>query len=202
MYHRRVFLIRHGETEGESSIRYHGRNDVALSALGREQVARLVPWLRDERFAAVVHSPLSRAVASAQVLVDGLAAPPAVVEVHDGLAEVHFGALEGLTEEEIRARMPEWYAEWKAGRVDGYPGGETHAGFAARIAAAWDEMLARHPEGDLLVVAHRGVIRRALVHALRLPSERGRDLVIDLASLTIVGHGPAGHELLELDRVP
>ena len=33
-----LVLVRHGETEGESSIRYHGRNDVALSALGRAQM--------------------------------------------------------------------------------------------------------------------------------------------------------------------
>ena len=32
---RRVHLIRHGETEGESSIRYHGRNDVALELYRR-----------------------------------------------------------------------------------------------------------------------------------------------------------------------
>src|SRR5208282_5591650 len=34
----RLILVRHGETEGESSIRYHGRTDVALSELGRTQM--------------------------------------------------------------------------------------------------------------------------------------------------------------------
>ena len=34
----RLILVRHGETEGESSIRYHGRTDVALSELGRAQM--------------------------------------------------------------------------------------------------------------------------------------------------------------------
>ena len=41
----------------------------------------------------------------------------------------------------------------------GYPGGETLSGFAARVRAALARTLAR-TEGDLLVVAHRGVIRR------------------------------------------
>ncbi|MFN6195270.1 MAG: histidine phosphatase family protein, partial [Planctomycetota bacterium] len=33
--------MRHGETEGQSSIRYHGRNDVALSDEGRAQIRAL-----------------------------------------------------------------------------------------------------------------------------------------------------------------
>ena len=32
-----IILVRHGETVGESSIRYHGRNDVVLSRKGRSQ---------------------------------------------------------------------------------------------------------------------------------------------------------------------
>ena len=41
-----AYLVRHGETAGESSVRYHGSNDVPLSAVGRQQVRRLVPVLR------------------------------------------------------------------------------------------------------------------------------------------------------------
>ena len=32
---RRIVLIRHGETDGESSVRFHGSSDVALSEAGR-----------------------------------------------------------------------------------------------------------------------------------------------------------------------
>ena len=34
----RIVLVRHGETTGESSIRYYGATDVPLSDLGRQQV--------------------------------------------------------------------------------------------------------------------------------------------------------------------
>ena len=37
---RRILLVRHGETDGESSVRFHGSTDVDLSAEGREQAAR------------------------------------------------------------------------------------------------------------------------------------------------------------------
>ena len=43
----RLILVRHGETEGESSIRYHGRTDVALSELGTRADAPRGPRDRD-----------------------------------------------------------------------------------------------------------------------------------------------------------
>lgn len=197
-----VRLVRHGETEGESSIRYHGRNDVPLSEVGRAQVRRLVPWLRDVRFGAVVHSPLSRAAESAALLVGAMATPPPVVESHPGLIEVSFGAIEGMTDAEVREAMPDWYARWRAGTVDGYPGGETLAGFAARIANAWEDVLVRHREGELLLVVHRGVIKRILQHALALSPDAARALSIELGSLTTLRCSESGVELVELDRVP
>ena len=42
---RRLWLVRHGETEGQSSIRYHGANDVPLSDVGRQQIRALLPLL-------------------------------------------------------------------------------------------------------------------------------------------------------------
>ncbi|MCK5943216.1 MAG: histidine phosphatase family protein, partial [Planctomycetes bacterium] len=69
---RRLWLVRHGETEGQSSIRYHGSNDVPLSDAGREQIRALLPLLEGVAFERVVHSPLSRAAESAALLRDGL----------------------------------------------------------------------------------------------------------------------------------
>jgi broad specificity phosphatase PhoE len=198
---RHVYLVRHGETDGESSIRFHGRNDVALSELGHEQVRRLVPLLSEVAFAAVVHSPLQRAATSARLLLEGLRHRPPVVEPDPDLVEIHFGDFEGWTEREIAARVPEWHAAWRAGKTEGFPNGDNHEAFAARVAAAWDRLLARHPAGDLLVVSHHGVIRRALAHCLGLDREATRRLHVSLASVTIVRIGERA-ELVELGRLP
>ena len=157
MTERCVYLVRHGETVGESSVRYHGRNDVALSDFGGRQIAALIPLVRHVPFAAVIHSSLSRASASADILVAGLQRPPGLVEQAPDLVEVDFGAMEGMTEAEIAASLPEWFQEWKGGRATGFPGGETFAGFEARVGQAIDGLLARHPVGNLLVVLCSGV---------------------------------------------
>lgn len=191
-----IYLVRHGETTGESSIRYHGRNDVPLSELGEQQVARLLPLVQDLQFHAVLHSPLDRARVSANILLDGLRHPPGLVEEVADFTELGFGAMEGLTAEEIAVREPAWFAEWQAGRADGFPGGEKFAGFAERVQRTVDDVLARHPDGDLLLVAHKGIIKRAVGHLLGLSTEAVKRLDPALGSLSVLWCG----EQVKLER--
>ena len=193
-----IYLVRHGETEGESSIRYHGRSDVALSELGRAQVAGLIPKIRHVQFAAVVHSPLDRARESAHILIDGLLREPDVVEEAPDMIEVDFGAMEGLTEAEIASQLPEFYSEWKGGRATGFPEGETFAGFDERVRRAFDGMRARHPEGHLLAVVHKGIIKRGMSSLLQLSGEAMGQLDPSLGSLTVLSCGAHLRESVRL----
>ena len=165
-----MILVRHGETEGESSIRYHGRSDVALSEPGRTQMRlagrALETYRRAKHFARVFSSPLARASEGARI-VAGDSAPIVTIEE---FAEVHFGLFEGLTAEEIRERYPDEFALWNANRLApdySYPRGERRAAFAARVERGLERMLALWTprDDDALVLAHRGVIR-AIVRKL------------------------------------
>ena len=192
---RRVWLVRHGETTGNSSVRYYGATDVPLSDVDRDQVRRLLPVLAEQQFAALVHSPLSRAEESARILLSGMRRAPGHVEVASDLREVDFGELEGMTSHEVAAERPEFHASWRRGEIDGYPGGESIAGFRARVAAGMDAVLARHPEGDLCVVAHRGIVKNAVVHLLGLPWDLVRTWCLYLGSATVLVESPQGFVL-------
>jgi len=178
----RLILVRHGETEGESSIRYHGRTDVPLSELGREQMRRARRAIETRRggikFARVFSSPLVRASEGARIVAGGTAplavgraAVPAMVTI-DEFAEVHFGLFEGLTADEIRERYPEEFARWNLDRLAPtytYPEGESRADFTNRVERGLERMLSiwTPRDDDALLVAHRGVIRaivRKLTH--------------------------------------
>jgi broad specificity phosphatase PhoE len=180
----RLILVRHGETEGESSIRYHGRTDVALSALGRAQMrlaARAIHSPRAIEFAHVFSSPLVRASEGARIVAGESAALITIEE----FAEVHFGLFEGLTADEIRARYPDEFARWNADRLAPgytYPQGESRAAFAERVERGLTRMLAHWTPryGDALVVAHRGVIR-AIVRKLT-----SREPIVELGSIHIL----------------
>ena len=183
----RLFLVRHGETEGESSIRYHGITDVPLSEPGREQMrlaARAIEARRsDVNFGKVFSSPLVRASEGARIITGKTA--DSIITIEE-FAEVHFGLFEGLTADEIRERYPEHFAIWNADRLAPdytYPEGESRANFAARVERGLDRVLAIWTpaiDGDALLVAHRGVIR-AIVRKLTYQQP-----VVELGSIQIL----------------
>lgn len=151
---RRIYLVRHGETEGESSTRYHGSNDVALSALGRAQMADTRLALPIEGIAGFVSSPLKRAWQAARIL-----APNSPVRLEAGFREIDFGRWEGLTREEIAERDPALFRRWSDGEPGfEYPEGERRAEFRARVRGGLERTLAL-PLPSVLVVAHKGVVR-------------------------------------------
>ena len=198
----RLLLVRHGETEGESSIRYHGRTDVALSELGRAQMRLAGRAIAADHgganFARVFSSPLVRASEGARI-VAGESAPLVTI---DEFAEVHFGLFEGLTADEIRQRYPGEFARWNADRLAPgytYPEGESRAGFANRVERGLERMLALWtPRGDseaddALLIAHRGVIR-AIVRKLT-----GAEPIVELGSIQVIRFDGGWHaEMLDL----
>jgi broad specificity phosphatase PhoE len=150
----RLALVRHGETVGNSSIRYHGITDVVLSSLGRAQAHEARALLGETEFDRVVASSLTRAWQTATVL-----APEQPILLEEDLREVDFGNWEGLTREEIAARDPVLYAEWQRSlQAFNYPGGEARTDFRSRIEAALQRLLIMEAS-SLLLVAHKGVIR-------------------------------------------
>lgn len=153
----RLILVRHGETEGQSSIRYYGATDIPLSPLGREQVRRTRARIGAERFDVVYASSLVRAAESARIL-----APEHAIELEPDFREVHFGRWEGLTREEIALRDPELFPVWQSNlaRFD-YPEGERRVDFRARVARGLTRLRASDA-ASALVVAHKGVLRTLL----------------------------------------
>lgn len=151
---RRLVLVRHGETDGESSTRFHGANDVGLAPAGREHMRAVARALRGERFDRIVASPLRRAWQSAWILGGGA---PIVLE--PAFREVDFGRWEGLTREESATRDPVLHQEWERGAADfSYPGGEARADLRARVLAGLQRLVALDAR-SVMVVCHKGPIR-------------------------------------------
>lgn len=185
-----LILVRHGETVGNSSIRYFGRTDLLLSRLGRAQMRAVAAWLESSlqtsNFARVFSSPLRRATEGAR-LIAGTAAP--VVEIQE-FVEIDFGLFEGLTAEEIRERYPVEFDRWNRDRLDpayAYPDGESRAAFVDRVGRGVKRMVelldgaAAIADGSTaLLVAHRGVIR-AITQRLA-----GVEPVIELGSIQVL----------------
>lgn len=167
---RRIALVRHGETAGQSSIRYYGATDVPLSAEGCAQLRAARGRIRGP-YDLVAASSLTRAWVGARIV-----APGRPIRLMHELREIDFGNWEGWTAEEIAERDPRGYAAWqREGASFDFPGGEAREAFRARVLRGLDVLMASEVP-SILVVAHKGVVR-TITEALSgvvLPAEEPR----------------------------
>jgi broad specificity phosphatase PhoE len=106
-----------------------------------------------------------------------------------------------LTADEIAAAHPEFWQRHQQGLADAFPGGESRRAFAERVAAAIVDHVESATAEDLLVVAHRGIVRCGVEALLGAGVVEPRALGVRLGSLTVVRRD-AGWRLELLDFVP
>ncbi len=157
----RVDLLRHGEPEGGQ--RYRGWLDDPLTPAGWEAMERVWRRLAGE-VEHIVSSPLRRCAEPARAWASERGLP---LTVDRRVAELRYGAWEGLTAEAIRERDGELLERWRRDpRGLRPPGGESPEELWERVGAWWRETVARFPAGRLLVVTHSGVLRTLLAQVL------------------------------------
>ncbi|MEJ2061322.1 MAG: histidine phosphatase family protein [Gammaproteobacteria bacterium] len=173
-----IDFLRHGEPVG--GIRYRGSGaDDPLSEAGWEQMWTAVA--DNPGWEQVVSSPMQRCRSFAEAYTTEHGLP---LEIDERLREVGMGAWEGRSHEEVRASEPELHAAYYCDPVQHRPAGaEPLSEFVARVGAALDALVARET-GHFLVVAHAGVIRATLVHALGLPLASTQQVITPYACLT------------------
>ena len=98
-----IYLIRHGETDWNHQKRRQGRRDVPLNDQGREQMRRCGELLAALPADAIVTSPLSRAVESAEILAECMGLARDTIVADEGLIERDFGDVDGMTKAELKA---------------------------------------------------------------------------------------------------
>ena len=156
-----MFVVRHGQSEWNALGRWQGQADPPLSDLGRTQARGAAPLMG--AFDAVVSSDLVRAVDTATIIADDLDVGPVLID--DGFRERNSGEYQGMTRKEIEERYPGNLEAWIRP-----PGWEPDESVHDRVHAALERIIGRFGSGDVLVVAHSGVIY-ALEGTLGTPHE-------------------------------
>ena len=190
----RLVLIRHGATEHSAEARFSGRNDLALDDVGRDQAQRLAA--RDfGTVAAVVSSPLRRAVDTADVIAKRLGQAVAIV---DDLVETDFGAWEGLTFAEAMTADPDVMRRWQGAADVAPPGGESFAEVGARVTRVRADLTSTYPDSTVLVVTHVTPIKLLVCSALDAPPVAMFRVYLDTASVSIVDYYADGNASVRL----
>lgn len=171
-----VYLVRHSDTAWTLTGQHTGRTDLPLTESGERAARELGSRLASLRVDRFFSSPLQRARRTA-----ALAMPGALVEADDDLMEWDYGAYEGRRTADIEVERP----GWRLFR-DGCPGGETLVEVGTRA----DRVIARARAmgGDVLLFAHRDILRVLAARWIALPALEGRCLCLETASLSVLGY--------------
>ncbi len=197
----RIIAIRHGETAWNVDTRLQGHLDIALNTKGLWQAGQAARALADEPIAAIYASDLLRAWHTASAIAQSTGAPQVASQ---NLRERCFGCFEGKTYAEIEAQWPEDAQRWRKREPDWAPlGGESLLTLRERIAATVDAFAAQHVGGQIVLVAHGGVMdvlyRLATGQELQAPRtwQLGNAAINRLLwtpeGLTLVGWGDIRH---------
>lgn len=178
----KVYLVRHGETAWTETAQHTGRTDLALTWQGERQARALGAYLAALHIERILCSPLQRARRTAE-----LAMPHARIEADEDLMEWDYGAYDGRSTADIERERPGWRL-----MRDGSPGGETLEAVSARAdrvvgrIRAWSD--------NALLFGHREILRILAVRWIGLAPIEGRHLLLDTASLSVLGYD---HDLAE-----
>ncbi len=197
----RIIAIRHGETAWNVDTRLQGHLDIDLNEVGRWQAARLAQALADEPIDAIYASDLLRAWQTAEAIASTVACP---LIANQGLRERGFGAFEGKTYAEIETTWPEMSQLWRKREPDwAPPGGESLTAMRQRVLTTVNTLAAQHIGGQMVLVAHGGVMdmlyRLATGQSLQAPRawQLGNAAINRLLwtpeGLTLVGWADVSH---------
>lgn len=190
---RRLVWVRHGPTHQKT---FTGWRDVPADLSDTAAIARLRDWL--PRGAPIISSDLKRAVATGDAIAGGRRRLP-----HDpGLREFDFGEWDGLHFDDVAAKHPDLSrAFWEEPGDVAPPGGESWNAVTGRVTASVNRLLSQH-DGDLILVAHFGVVLCHMAAASGLSPYAALGHRIDPLSATVLEQAPGGWRIERVNHAP
>jgi broad specificity phosphatase PhoE len=177
----KAYIVRHADkAKGDYYDAHLRHHDQPISRRGRKQALMVMKYFRKKSISSIY---VSEYVRTGQTIRPLTVKKKIVPVVDSRLNEIDIGIIDGLPDEEIREKYPEaWSAYQDRDRDFQWPGGETGAQAQGRIVDFLMEQT--DASGDILVVAHDGIIRTLICYILAIPVYRRFEFRIDTASIT------------------
>ncbi|MCM8710060.1 alpha-ribazole phosphatase [Clostridium sp. SYSU_GA19001] len=157
-----IYLLRHGETEGNKNKFYYGKLNMSLNENGKTQAKNAGILLKNINFKNIYISERKRTRETAEIV---LGRTEGFI-IDSRINEINFGEFEGRSYEEIQKKFPIEYEKWSSNWKEFVPpGGESYIQFYSRVRNFMKELLETGEE-DVLVVTHGGVIRAVYCYVL------------------------------------
>ena len=168
---KKLYLLRHGQTEFNVKKLVQGRCDSPLTDLGRQQAEMAAAWLKAHNVVPdkVISSPLGRAMDTASLVATELLGQDAAVEPCEGIIERCYGTFEEGPHDALPTDV------WEPGE-DLVPfGGEGSQALQARMVNTLTNLISAEDTETLLAVSHgsasRQFIKAAAPEGFELPAK-------------------------------
>ena len=168
---KKLYLLRHGQTEFNVKKLVQGRCDSPLTDLGRQQAGMAAAWLKAHNVVPdkVVSSPLGRAMDTASLVATELLGRDAAVEPCEGIIERSYGTFEEGPHDALPTDV------WDPGE-DLVPfGGEGSRALQERMVGTLTNLMGAEGIETLLAVSHgsasRQFIKAAVPEGFELPAK-------------------------------
>ena len=168
---KRLYLLRHGQTEFNVKKLVQGRCDSPLTDLGRQQAKMAAAWLKAHNVTPdkVVSSPLGRTMDTASLVATELLSPDAAVEPCEGIIERSYGTFEEGPHDALPTDV------WDPGEDLVPYGGEGSQALQARMVNTLTTLISAEDTKTLLAVSHgsasRQFIKAAAPADFKLPTK-------------------------------
>jgi broad specificity phosphatase PhoE len=193
-HERHLYLIRHGQSEGNAQGIIQGWLDFPLSERGSQQARRLAERMASSPLDRIYASDLRRAAETAQIIATTTGAP---VILCPWLREMNAGILSGLTAEDLHQQHAD-FLKLPREKRGGFPNGESYQEFYTRVTTGLEAILSNNddPARSIAIVAHGGSLDVIVAYLLRLDYPAYGRFVFDEASLTKIRFKPVADEYL------
>jgi probable phosphoglycerate mutase len=187
----RIFIARHAEPDWNRLKRIQGGgSDTPLNETGLRQVKCLAGRLATEKLEAIVSSPLGRARVTAEAIAREHGQMP--VELEPDLREIDAGDLEGRYVSEVGGGLGLLLTAVTEKGLARLPGGETLAEVRTRAWRVIENLVARFPSSEVLVVTHYFVVLSLVCRVLGLAESDIRKFRLNTGSLSVIEVDSAG----------
>lgn len=190
---RRIFLIRHGETEFNRLGVFRGRYEVDLNERGRKQAREIGKVVRGEGIGLLFTSPLARARETAEIIGRIIGVESRVDEAFNNIS---LGKWQGVPKNDIKRDYPDLWGLWisEPERLT-IPGGETVEQVRQRSFEGLLRVIGEQ-QSDFGIVTHRSVVKTLAASMLGVRPPYFWKFYIDNAAYSVFEYGETGFTLL------
>jgi len=193
---KKIYFIRHGETESNRQGIFRGTLDMPLSKNGLEQAGDLHRYFSLIPIDIVYSSPLQRAVRTAEI------AFPTLSPVIDRLVDnLNLGDWSGKEKKKMQEEFPQEWQRWiEEPEKMVFPGGEGLSDVYARVEKFLEKLTGLEQE-NIAVVSHRSVIKVMLAAMTGLKDRYFWKFHLDNASVCLAFYtGELGFTLAKVNE--